>query len=325
MRFSPALLAVLLAACGTSDPKPAAEPSSVATAAAAAAPPPASEPTPSAEELKQALAEAELTMPTPSPDEPEYIFGCTTRAHRARVSVKDGVATYEGRKASQAWETEPELTLVGATERTASEDCDARSWTFANEGHTYEVRDGGCDRADSPPPGPWTGKLVIKKGDKVVASDDCGPSGGIARQGWTMRWRPGYMEAQKDGEAPVVIYSDRAERGPGGTVSEEQQTLLSVVGPYISYATQYHATGGAHPSYGVTWTVVDVSMPGRPLDLRELFGAEAVFEQLKRDPAIVAASSRRSTAAAPLRSGPTCCGRSRSTTSRTTTWPWRSA
>ncbi|MCO4772775.1 MAG: hypothetical protein KDA24_22275 [Deltaproteobacteria bacterium] len=224
-------------------------------------------------------------------EDPQEIFGCTTRRHRVRVALKDEVSSYQAWDASQDWNDTPKLTLLDAARTTRADDCNADAWIFSNDGVSYEVRKGGCDREDSPPPGPWTGKLIVKQGDKVLSQRDCGASGSMTRSGWTIAWRPGHLSAKSDKGDDIVVFSDKEETNAAGEViSSESHTLLSVVGPYISYAVEWYAEGGAHPSYGIVWKVVDISQPGTPLDLRELFGSELLYEVLKEDPAIMAAS-----------------------------------
>jgi|GEM_PF-6907596 len=284
----------LLVSCGP--PAPAPTPSATpASPVAAPAPEPA---TPAEPSLAEQLKDAELTLPdsTPPPGyhEPEYLFGCTTRKHRVQVAIDEGVSSYKGWKASQTWDETPQLVLGDAVESVVADDCNAKALTFTNEGYSYEVRDGGCDRNDSPPPGPWTGKLIVRKGDTVISQDDCGPSGSMSRQGWTIGWRPGYADAvREDTKARTVIYQDTEERKDGEVVASEMHTLLSVVGPYISYAVEYYGEGGAHPTYGVLWKVVDISMPGRSLDLRELFGEAEVLQAMLESPPVMAAAKEK--------------------------------
>ena len=258
------------------------------------APPGAPEGVPTEIRASDLIDNAELTLPPGVPKDPDYLFGCTTRRHRVRLEVDGGIAKYSSWDAAQEWDETPSLSLTGATESVVADDCRATSWTFTNEGITYEVRVGGCDRPDSPPPGPWTGKLVVKKGTKVLSQRDCGPSGSMTREGWSIVWRPGFAKATREstGKA-MVLYSDKEETFADGSMSREEHTLLSIVGPYVSFAVDYYAEGGAHPSYGMIWKVIDISQPENPLDLRELFGEQAVFEALKSAPAILAATTEK--------------------------------
>lgn len=240
------------------------------------------------------LNDVELRLPPGVPEDPDYLFGCTTRKHRVRLEVDEGIAKYSSWNAAQEWEEPPSLTLTGATEAVVADDCGATSWTFANEGTSYEVRVGGCDRLDSPPPGRWTGKLLVKEGDKVLSQRDCGPSGSMTRQGWTIAWRPGFAKASRgDTGKTLVLYSDKEETFPDGGLSREEHTLLSVVGPYVSFAIESYTEGGAHPSYGVVWKVVDISQPQNPLSLQQLFGDQAIFEVLMNAPIIRAAATEK--------------------------------
>lgn len=299
------LFVALLAGCGSSDhadESPTPDPSAATAGAAApeAAPtvPKAAIPAPPPDGYVESklLLGADPAIEEKNPDaDPEEIFGCTTRKHRVRVTVRGDESTYQAWNKGQTWSEKPALTLVGAARTTRAEDCDAGAWIFRNQGVTYEVRRGGCDRDDSPPPGPWTGKLIVTKGDDVLSQGDCGPSGSMSRGGWTMDWRPGHMVATEDGKEPLVIYSDK-EMKDGAVTSREDNTLLSSVGPYISWAVESFSEGGSQSSYEAVWKTIDVTDPDNPIDLRQLFGDEVMFEALKKDPFILAAATEKNAA-----------------------------
>ncbi len=81
---------------------------------------------------------------------------------------------------------------------------------------------------------------------------------------------------------------------------ERNATMLSVVGPIVSWTQNWYSEGGAHPSYGTVYRTLDLSKidPHAPAsgraarpeaNLAALFGEKPVFRALLRDPAVRAA------------------------------------
>jgi len=215
--------------------------------------------------------------------EPDVRFGCTTRNHRVRVEIKDDVAKLEVRDVAGTWGDEPTkvMTRQGMPEQTVADDCEAKQYIFQDGDTTWEVRDGGCDRPDSPPPGPWTGKLIIREEGKKPSFDDCGQSGALTRQGFTITWRPGHAEAARDDGLLVPLYSDTNTK-EGEVVTSTLHTLLSIVGPYVSFAVETYRQG-AEPPYELWWEVIDITQPDNPPDLRELFDNDLILQAIKQD------------------------------------------
>ncbi len=215
--------------------------------------------------------------------EPDYRFGCTTRSHRVKLEIKDDEARFAIRPAASSWADEPEkvITVTGLPEQTVAEDCDARQFVIPDGDVAWELRDGGCDRPDSPPPGPWSGKLIIRKKGEKPSFDDCGQSGSLTRQGFTISWRPGHAEAARDDGLAIPLYSD-TNTTEGEVVTSTLHTLLSIVGPYVSFAVETYRQG-AEPPYELWWEVIDITQPDNPPDLRELFPNELILEAIKLD------------------------------------------
>ncbi len=59
----------------------------------------------------------------------------------------------------------------------------------------------------------------------------------------------------------------------------ENSSILSIVGPYISYRYEYYSEGGAHPSYGVGFTTYNIETK-KNFSLLDFFSEEELFEVL---------------------------------------------
>ena len=59
-------------------------------------------------------------------------------------------------------------------------------------------------------------------------------------------------------------------------------TMLSVVGPYVSYQTDYYFEGGAHPSYGTFFETYNIESD-TSIALQDLFNEEDLLKALLKD------------------------------------------
>lgn len=78
------------------------------------------------------------------------------------------------------------------------------------------------------------------------------------------------------------IFADERVEG-----SDEQGTfhrLLSSFGNYLSFSSEWYYEGGAHPSYGKTYSAVEVEAAVEEADLRELFDDETIRSALEAAP-----------------------------------------
>lgn len=66
--------------------------------------------------------------------------------------------------------------------------------------------------------------------------------------------------------------------------------MLSIVGPYISFEVSYYAEGGAHPSYGTFYKVINI-INGKRVSLKQLFSKKVLFKTLIADSVIKKALS----------------------------------
>lgn len=119
---------------------------------------------------------------------------------------------------------------------------------------------------------------------------------GMVTSGWEIVWNDDTAYARHL-ETGTVIELYRDERGESEEEGFMDFTTLSLVGPALSYSMSWYSPGGAHPSYGTVYATIDLArmgvqgdkdgnVPQPAVNLTDLFGEEAVFEQLMRDPYI---------------------------------------
>ena len=103
---------------------------------------------------------------------------------------------------------------------------------------------------------------------------------------WEITWGGGAASVRnlKTGEKKVLFESLVAKSEEDGQSTYE---VLSVVGTIISYSNSWYFEGGAHPSYGTTWSSVDLESPST--NLVALFGEQPVYERLMREPLVQSA------------------------------------
>ncbi|MEE8444007.1 MAG: hypothetical protein V3S44_01575 [Alphaproteobacteria bacterium] len=121
----------------------------------------------------------------------------------------------------------------------------------------------------------------------------------VVNHGWEITWNDVSATARHvESGRQVELYLD--EKGATEEDGYVNYEMLSVVGPVISYSTNWYSEGGAHPSYGTNYTTVDISkldtagdkdnpVRMRAANLAELFGERAVFNQLAANPSVRAA------------------------------------
>jgi hypothetical protein len=61
--------------------------------------------------------------------------------------------------------------------------------------------------------------------------------------------------------------------------SMENSSILSIVGPYISYSYEYYSEGGAHPSYGIGFTTYNIETK-KNFSLLDFFSEEELYKVL---------------------------------------------
>lgn len=118
---------------------------------------------------------------------------------------------------------------------------------------------------------------------------------------WRVEWGGGKAEAihLQSGKRVVIFESEKSK--PGEPAFEGTYKMTSVVGSVLSYTYSWYGEGGAHPSYGKSFSTVDLSRiddpnkpyPGNPryrslpgADLRRMFSEPVLFASLMRDPNI---------------------------------------
>ena len=62
----------------------------------------------------------------------------------------------------------------------------------------------------------------------------------------------------------------------------DHSSILSIVGPYVSYRYEYHYDGGAHPSYGVGLTTYDIETK-KNFSLLDFFSQKEIYLALIKD------------------------------------------
>ena len=70
------------------------------------------------------------------------------------------------------------------------------------------------------------------------------------------------------------------EPGEGGVT--QSYTLLSLVGPIVSYTTDWYGEGGAHPSYGTSYSTYDLRS-GKPASLLDYYSADTLLQVFLKD------------------------------------------
>ncbi len=74
--------------------------------------------------------------------------------------------------------------------------------------------------------------------------------------------------------------------GTAAVLFADHDHLLSVVGPWVSVESSWYSEGGAHPTYGRSWSVKDVRQPEATVTLRMLYDDATLFNALRNDPFI---------------------------------------
>jgi hypothetical protein len=265
-----AVLVLTAGACGEAPPaEPAAEP---ATPVA----------TPAPEVDPEATLEP-ATTPEPTPAE-TTLFTCVTEKHRAVIVDVGGKATYRSWSVDADPATTPDMeVMTGSVSSWGSGPCRVASWTYPVGDVTFTVQQGGCDNPDAPAAGPWSGALIVKRGETELSNRKCGPHGRSKFNAHTVVWRPG--KAWVEGPVPQTIYEDRTEE-IDGAASEDSFTMLSVTGPIVAFDHSWYGEGGAHPSYGIRRKTVDITAPGMDVNLIGLFDRRALRDALVAHPAL---------------------------------------
>ena len=62
-------------------------------------------------------------------------------------------------------------------------------------------------------------------------------------------------------------------------VAKTNSSILSIVGPYISYSSEYYYEGGAHPSYGKDYNTYNIETK-KTFNLEDFFSEEALYKAL---------------------------------------------
>jgi uncharacterized protein YecT (DUF1311 family) len=118
--------------------------------------------------------------------------------------------------------------------------------------------------------------------------------------GWDIVWNDVFATAthvESGGE--IELYRDESSDTDGDRYKNDY-TMLSVVGPVVSWSFDWYGEGGAHPTYGTLYRAFDLSKidPEAPVlsisrklvaNLADLFGEKSVFRELMLDPVVQAA------------------------------------
>ena len=123
----------------------------------------------------------------------------------------------------------------------------------------------------------------------------------VINHGWRIVWDDASATARhvETGREIKIFQDEKGETEEDGYIDN---TMLSVVGTVVSYSSEWYSEGGAHPSYGKSYSTVDLSKvdPAKTdaagsrnpaADLSELLGKKTVFRQLARDPSVKASIS----------------------------------
>ena len=111
-------------------------------------------------------------------------------------------------------------------------------------------------------------------------------SGTVRVGDWEVAWsNDGIRAKDVTTGKPVGICSSKREewaaakhQRPG--YYEERCSILSIVGPIVSYSFSYDGSGGAHPIYGTSVKAVNLTNQGGPANVVDLFAADLLLKEL---------------------------------------------
>ena len=115
----------------------------------------------------------------------------------------------------------------------------------------------------------------------------------INYKNWEVLWNDS-VAVRKDLNTIQIdtIYFNISEYDASDTTSslpyfyEESNQMLSIVGPYLSYAVGYNGSGGAHPIYGSYYATYNIETKNE-ISLDEIFNSKDIYEALLKDSIII--------------------------------------
>lgn len=107
--------------------------------------------------------------------------------------------------------------------------------------------------------------------------------GSVISGGWSVSWTSeGATARPADGGEGLVIYRNgnvnaEGEIDPEGTCGSKDNTVISVVGPVLSFQHHYEYYCGAHPAYGTWIRAVRLEKGTPPASITDLFEEQEAF------------------------------------------------
>ena len=93
----------------------------------------------------------------------------------------------------------------------------------------------------------------------------------VLHQTVLIQWDENSLRLSNDNATATIYELDETHNEHGNIIEHRSGTVLSVVGPWVSYSTEWYSEGGAHPSYGSHWQVIDVQNGPAAVELSSLF------------------------------------------------------
>ncbi len=110
-------------------------------------------------------------------------------------------------------------------------------------------------------------------------------------KGWEIFWNDS-LAVRKDISTSHIdtIYCNISEYDDSDTNSfpyyyKKWNQMLSIVGPYLSYAVGYNGSGGVHPIYGSYYVTYNIETK-KEISLDEIFNSKDIYEALLKDSTI---------------------------------------
>jgi hypothetical protein len=104
------------------------------------------------------------------------------------------------------------------------------------------------------------------------------PPTSAAHGPWTVSWTPADVTVTAPGMDPQRLDGDFTEEN-----YQDDAAVIAVVGPWVTVSHSWYGEGGAHPTYGTTWRVHDLTRRGEPAHLTDLFPEEDLLAALAQD------------------------------------------
>ena len=108
----------------------------------------------------------------------------------------------------------------------------------------------------------------------------------VLHQSVLIQWDERSLRLSNDTATTTLYDLEETNNERGNIIEHRSGTVLSVVGPWLSYSTEWYSGGGAHPSYGSSWQVIDVVKGPAPIELNSLFPEAELLSALRQNPTI---------------------------------------